>query len=446
LGFGLGVGFYSFLLYIALLAGVALSPGLVIVLTLVCLVAGLAIFPWRNLRRPLSEVAAGPLVIDRRALVYLVVFSAFALIAAALAVGQAYHWSDEVVLWGIKGYGISDLGLSAGVSEWGTRTTSYPLHLPLMIASFRAVFGDVMPESKILFPLYFLSLMVLVFDFLRQRLNVHLAAGLTLLYGASPLIFFHARLAYANLPLTFYLTSAAILLDGALRSSHSGKQGFNPDRHSLFLSGIFFTLAAWTRPEGLVMSAATLLLASIMLVWRAKPSSKPTQPLSAILSLCGPFLIYLIVWSFSSPLVYQQPGWSGAAFLVGLEKIVGNQINLESTAFVLKSFFDIRLQLEAWGLLVFSIISLVAFVPFFFYKQHTASLLAGIGLLYLLVVLGMYILLANDPASNPSWWVDTGLSRMLMPGLTLLWLGLIDWAAMVSQERPSNDLQQPASG
>jgi hypothetical protein len=332
------------------------------------------------------------------------------------------------------------------VSEWGTRTTSYPLHVPLMIASFRAVFGDVMPESKILFPLYFLGLMVLVFDFLRQRLNVHLAAGLTLLYGASPLIFFHARLAYANLPLTFYLTSAAILLDGALSSSHSDEQVFIPDRSRLLLSGIFFTLAAWTRPEGLVMSVATLLLASVLLLWRTKPFGKPNQRLSAILSLCGPFLIYLIIWSVSSPLVYQPTGWSSAVFLVGLEKIVGNQINLESTLFVLNSFFDFGQQLEAWGLLVLSIISLVAFIPFLFYKQRTGSLLAGIGLLYLLVVLGMYILLANDPASNPSWWVDTGLSRMLMPGVTLLWLGLVDWAAMTSQARPSSDLQQPVSG
>ena len=50
------------------------------------------------------------------------------------------------------------------------------------------------------------------------------------------------------------------------------------------------------------------------------------------------------------------------------------------------------------------------------------------------MILGMYLLLANDPSSNISWWVDTGLNRMLLPGMTLLWLGLVD--AMLASTDP----------
>ncbi len=52
--------------------------------------------------------------------------------------------------------------------------------------------------------------------------------------------------------------------------------------------------------------------------------------------------------------------------------------------------------------------------------------------------------LANDPASNTSWWVDTGLERMLMPGVTLLWLGMLGWAGswLAEKMKHSTGLRQ----
>ena len=45
------------------------------------------------------------------------------------------------------------------------------------------------------------------------------------------------------------------------------------------------------------------------------------------------------------------------------------------------------------------------------------------GWIYLLAIAGMYYLASYDTAHDISWWVSTGLDRMLMPGLLLAWAG-----------------------
>ncbi len=448
LGFGLGSGAFSWFLYLALLAGAPLTPWLAFGLTLLWATIGLLVFfvdfSGRRLylrRSPiLSPHAARRLrAIDVAILALCVAATGLAL---ALAIGQGYHWSDEVVLWGVKGYGIAALGLSPGVSEWGTRTTSYPLHLPILIASFRVLFGDGLPESKIIFPLYYLSLLTLMFDFLRQRLakaspwNSLLAGLPVLLYAAAPLVFYHATLAYANLPLTFYLVGAGILLTLAL-----GAPEMKAEHGLLLLGGIYLALAAWTRPDGLAMAVLVLALAIVFIMsrrpWRAKQSrldngaeaasqSRPrTSRWAALIYLSGPLAIYGLLWLTTSPFVYRQPGWSGQVFRSGMEQILAGHINLESSIFVLCGFGSGFLELNTWGILGLCLL-LVGLILIFFSRGNSALFLVGAGLLCMLATLGLYLLMANDPGSNISWWVDTGLSRMLLPGISLLWLGLWD--------------------
>ena len=39
------------------------------------------------------------------------------------------------------------------------------------------------------------------------------------------------------------------------------------------------------------------------------------------------------------------------------------------------------------------------------------------------IPLGIYYLASYDSVHDISWWVNTGLDRMLFPGLLLLWVG-----------------------
>jgi hypothetical protein len=432
LGFGLGVGVYSFILFMALLAGRLLTPALAIGLTLSwALLASLIYFVKISDRRiilrgkqlhrpdPNRRLRSGDFV-------FLILLLGATGLALVLAIGQAYHWSDEVVLWGAKGYGIAALGLSPGVSEWGTRTTSYPLLLPILIAAFRVLFGDGLPESKIIFPLYYFGILVMMFDYLRQRFTgwgnrmVVLAGSLTLLYASVPLVFYHATLAYANLPLTFYLVSAGILLATAFGiTQQHGAYGL-----LLLLSGIFLALAGWTRPDGLVLSVLVAVLAGLWILF----SPAHQRRLAALLYLIGPLVVYAGVWLGTSARVYRQPGWSGLAFRSGLEQILAGHVNLESSRFVLRGFVAGFADLNTWGIARFILLVLIVLSLLFLKRSSSSLFLVSAGLLCLLAVLGLYLLLANDPASNISWWVDTGLSRMLLPGMTLLWSGLAAWA------------------
>ena len=56
-----------------------------------------------------------------------------------------------------------------------------------------------------------------------------------------------------------------------------------------------------------------------------------------------------------------------------------------------------------------------------------ALILALCGWVYILAIAGMYYLASYDTAHDISWWLSTGLDRMLMPGLLLAWAGGLAW-------------------
>ena len=62
-------------------------------------------------------------------------FLLLALLSLLLGVGKGYHATDEIVLWGAKGYGIAAMESLRDITLWGTNTVIYPLHIPILIAS-----------------------------------------------------------------------------------------------------------------------------------------------------------------------------------------------------------------------------------------------------------------------------------------------------------------------
>jgi hypothetical protein len=444
LGFGIGLGGFTLLLYLALLTGIGLSRALILFLTLLCMGVGTGFY----LKTPSPRLAWS---LSRWDWLYLFLLAMLSALVTFLAVGQGYHWSDEVVLWGAKGYGIAAAGLSAGAAEWGTRTTAYPLHLPLSIASFRALFGDQLPQSKMIFPMYYFSLLVLVYSFLsrslkasvsspgRSSLVYHLAGGSALLLGLAPLVLTQGALSYANLPLAFYLLAALLCAIWALEAIPGSSKGL------WWLSGVCFALAAWTRPEGLVLSLLSAVLVGILLVIRTLKHDRVARTISHLIGLFTPLLLYTLLWLLTASRVYPSAGWVGQVFQVGLAQAARGNLNLDSAQFVLNSFLSAWFDHDTWGLLGFTM--LLLFIGFLMAKARfgAAAILVGAGLLCLAAILGMYLLIANDPSSNISWWVDTGLNRMLAPGMILLWVGSVDWAitAIINQPSPSSSPESP---
>jgi hypothetical protein len=55
------------------------------------------------------------------------------------------------------------------------------------------------------------------------------------------------------------------------------------------------------------------------------------------------------------------------------------------------------------------------------------------------MVFVMYYVASFDTNHDVSWWVSTGLERMLFPGLLLLWLGGIQMVHEGRKENPVPD-------
>jgi len=340
-----------------------------------------------------------------------------------LAVGAGLHETDSYVLWAAKGAGLASEGLS-GVITRGTNTTVYPLHIPMLIGMLMDTFGDTLPASKFIFPVYYLSLLLVVYGFLKERSDSVLTGLGTLVLATMPVLTHHARIGYANLPLTFYLVVGVILFVRAVSESN-----LNLQRKLWFVSGIFFALAIWTRPEGLWLVIGILIagLSSLLFSGELKHLRK----------------IWLIV---IAPLLVGV-GWkvTSSKFYIGITPLEGNlekiihQFSMGGyhlkdfsliLSFLLRQLYDFK----TWGVVGFgSLIAITAFFLSVHKRDSKLRILLMTAASSFMVIIAIYYVFAFDQVHDMEWWLGGGFSRMIMPGMTLLWLG-VAWLLLTDQQ------------
>lgn len=226
--------------------------------------------------------------------------------AAYFAVLRSYSSWDAAGIWGVKGLAIAMEGDVRAAREWGSHGLRYPLNIPLQISIFTVVGNSSIEHSKLIFPVYYGSLIVTVYAFLSLRAAWLKSLAGSLLVASVPIIFEHGTIAYANLPFTTYILLGCLSLLSAKRSS---------SRFEETTGGVFFGLAAWSRPEGFLIVASSLLVLGFS-HWLLKGQKIITS--NAIL----PFLFVSLVWqvfSFSmsssslpsDTLVQAIQGWGG---------------------------------------------------------------------------------------------------------------------------------------
>jgi hypothetical protein len=435
LGYSLGLSALTAGLAFTWLFGAPLVMSIVLWVTGLLVASSLAL-AWLRRAKPASRLTPGPRPLKPELLdPWLALFCLLAGLAAIISAGKGYFSTDEILLWGAKGYGLAATSSLARIQDWGTNTVVYPLHIPLLIAAFKVLFGDTLPAAKLAFSGYYLALLLTVYSFLvwkgLRRRNAGLA---TLLLATVPLVFRHATIAYANLPLSSYLVSALLILSVAAESPNGikGTQAALTPSSLFLLSGIFFAAAAWTRPEGLWM-AVLVLLALLAYYQRRLP-----KPKGALLILV-PLVLYTIFWMVLKAAVYTQP--ARQADLVGnaIAHTLAGDLPLDEIVYILRSLVAGLLDLRTWGILGFVLLLLVL-SPF--HKGNPrrpgAQPLVVAGLVYLVAVIGIYILTIYDTVHDISWWVSTGMERMLLPAMLLLWLGSVLWAEPLDhdEDRP----------
>jgi hypothetical protein len=256
-------------------------------------------------------------------------------LAVFLSVGNAFGSWDAVAIWASKGLGIvSEKTIFAG-EIWGAWGLAYPLNIPLQIGLFQIFGQDLLPLSKVIFPIYLASLGIGAYRFWRLQGVGGLLAGLGLTFLASvPIFFLHGTEGYANLPLTAYLVQA--VLWGMLGLS-------TDDRRTLLMSGVLLGLASWTRAEavGYCLAAVVGLTVSFWLAGRR--SFHIVWWLAPLAVLAGVWFIF---------------GWGnvnsshlGGAMRTFRSGILGGELHLRELYLIPRLLYDRAQELTRWGFL-----------------------------------------------------------------------------------------------
>lgn len=147
----------------------------------------------------------------------------------------------------------------------------YPLHLPLL-ETFTYILQGGWPSHhmvqgwndcvmKVIFPLYFLSMLVIFYYALRREQNRLTALFFTFLLSTLPLLVYHATIEYADFVVGAYFLAAVVYLYQFIKTK---------DLKLLFLSAVLAALGAWVKDEGQIFYFICFLL----LVSAAKPANK----------------------------------------------------------------------------------------------------------------------------------------------------------------------------
>ena len=261
-----------------------------------------------------------------------------------LAIGRGYSEWDAAGTWASKGYGIAWEGTIFGAESWGAHGLTYPLNIPILIAVFQLFSGDALPASKLIFPLYYLSLLLGCYAYWR-RIGVggwYSSFGLILI-GTVPIIFRHATLGYVNLPL------ATFLILGILWFLHGTAE---KDRKHFLLSSLLFGFATWTTLEGILFSGAIL---GPFILYELFQSRKMIS-----LHVWIPFLILSTIWY----IFFRTYGASGSQAMSAVDKMMASiragDYHLVEARLIFGYTRRYIFKPEIWGLLF--PVSLLAFV------------------------------------------------------------------------------------
>ncbi len=411
LAFPIGSGIFSWLLFLTSWAGVPLRLVTIIILYLLIMAAILLLRVRRegSLGLPRAGGIHGFIEHDvwkRPLLVFSVLAMGIVMASLVLlAVGRAYSSWDAAGIWGVKGYAIA-LQESISGGSWGSHGLSYPLNIPVTISLFRTVDLDVLPGSKIIFPVFYLSLMLGCYEFLsRNGVRLLVASLGTLVLASVPIIFQHATIGYVNLPLTGYLVLGSLM----------GIQGiFEDDPGAQTISGVLLGLGAWTRREGVLYALAIILaLCAAKLVTR-RGKIYPLRWLPPVAIISGAWLAFYI-----SATAGQDT--AGASLSATAEDILQGDINVQTLRTIFGYSRRNIIKTDIWGV-IFPLSFLVLILNWRqeVFQQYPKTLAVFFGLIGITSVTVILYYVGSNEISNLIAWLQQSFDREFFPSAMML--------------------------
>jgi len=407
LSFPLGAGMLTWLVFIASLAGLSVSLPTVLG---IWLVATLSVGAFLKLRKtsirgasitsasreaPLTGLSIAGLAGS------LILFG----LSLFLTVGRAQAGWDAMAIWSVKGYGIALEGSILAGRHWGELGLSYPLNIPLLISFFALLDGDVLPGSKLVFPLFYGSLLFGCYLFWRGQGVTRLVSSLGLLILASvPIIYDHATLGYANLPEACYLVLGCLYATSGI---------LNGSRESQLMGGLLLGLGVWTRLEGVLLVLTTVIALAVTVRLIGKATLWLAGWLLPMVVLSGIWLAFAREYA-SSSLFIGLVGRAGGKLLEGAFNLSAIR---EIAAYTAKQAVDPYV----WGLMTPIVFALV-----WIGRKRLTPKTGPVALSLLVVGLStgaavlVFYYLASFGGPPLDWWLSTGLDRTALPSVLLL--------------------------
>ncbi len=315
LSFGLGWGFLSLLMFLAILLGVNAKISAIPVLV------GTTAFFFLNprnrkslaqdLRRIRPFFKSLKFNLTEKFCVGLVSLEFCCILLEGMSV--PYHAWDAVAMWEGKAVFIFHDGTIDSIASFPH--PSYPLNTTLELVFFFSLYGTPHHYAKMLFASFFLSLVIVFYYTLREGgLGKTTAILVTSILSLNTLLYDHATIAYADLPLTFYYTTAFIFIFQFFRTGA---------REKLVLAAIFHGLAAWTKIEGYGLLAVNfLVLTSQQVVSVARKKDEVKQSVVVLLEFGIISLVIFTPWMVTTLVLEMEPEYiSGIPLLFDFETV-----------------------------------------------------------------------------------------------------------------------------
>jgi len=161
---------------------------------------------------------------------------------------------------------------------------NYPLHIPILMTWVYLWLAEVNDVAvNLIFALCFVGLIGFVYLSLRKEIGRQKSLIFTMFLATLPLLDYHGFNAYADLPLAFYFTLAAIFLFRYFKNRQT------PD---LILAGILAGLTTWVKNEGLMLAGVLMIVLFIHLIREKMVKNEVKRFLFSV--FC--FLIFFLPW------------------------------------------------------------------------------------------------------------------------------------------------------
>jgi hypothetical protein len=179
----------------------------------------------------------------------------------------------------------------------------YPLHLPLL-ETFTYILQGGWNDClmKIIFPLYFLSMLMIFYCALRREQSRLTALFFTFLLSTLPLLVYHATIEYADFVVGAYFLAAVVYLYQFIKTK---------DLKFLLLSAVIAALSAWVKDEGQIFYFICffLLLTAVKFNWKYLAAY-----LMPFIVLLGPWIVFKQIFGLS---LGNEPTLSAAGLVSG---------------------------------------------------------------------------------------------------------------------------------